>query len=206
MEIAAWTCETSCFANNPQPDLQAGLGEMEIPAESIRYVACAGKDLLEDAAFSIENWLLGKASRGFRNAISDAILLGDGLGKPLGLLNPNSGVPVCETSPVTQPGQFSWQDLLMLKIEVPMEWQAGAIYLMNQRTFALLLTMSDSAQGPIWGQWPGGLPGFTLAGSPIRIVTQMPDVQPGSTPVLFGNLRQAYMLVDRRALTMTPDI
>jgi hypothetical protein len=33
------------------------------------------------------------------------------------------------------------------------------------------------------------MPGFALAGSPIVIVSQLPDVMPGSTPVLFGNLK-----------------
>jgi HK97 family phage major capsid protein len=60
----------------------------------------------------------------------------------------------------------------MLKYQIPTQWQAAGSFLMNQRTFALLLTMNVSVQRPIWGQLPGALPGFTLAGSPIQIVTQ----------------------------------
>jgi hypothetical protein len=30
MGLGAWACESSCFANNPTPDLQAGLGGLEI--------------------------------------------------------------------------------------------------------------------------------------------------------------------------------
>jgi HK97 family phage major capsid protein len=75
--------------------------------------------------------------------INNSILLGDGLGKPAGLLNPSSGISICDTSPSTPPGPFSWQDMVMLKYEIPMQWQDGASYLMNQSTFALLLTMSD---------------------------------------------------------------
>ena len=45
-------------------------------------------------------------------------------------------------------------------------------------------------------------PGFQLAGSPIRIVSQMPDVAPGATPVLFGNLKAAYTPVDKKAVTI----
>ncbi len=205
MGVGAWSCEASCFANNPIPDLQAGLGELTIKPETMRFVACAGRDLLEDAAFDVENWLLRKVSDGMRLTINQSLLAGDGVGKPLGLLNQSSGIPVCETSPVTPAGQFSWQDLVILKFEVPMQWQAGASYLMNQRTFALLLTMSDSAQRPIWGQLPGGLPGFTLAGSPINIATQMPDVQPGSTPIAFGDWKQTYMIAERRGVTMEVD-
>jgi len=32
--------------------LAAGLGEMEIKAESMRFIACVGGDLLQDAAFT----------------------------------------------------------------------------------------------------------------------------------------------------------
>jgi hypothetical protein len=30
MQVGGWACEASCFANNPGPDLQEGLGTLEI--------------------------------------------------------------------------------------------------------------------------------------------------------------------------------
>jgi HK97 family phage major capsid protein len=75
----------------------------------------------------------------------------------------------------------------MLKFELPLQWQTDASYLMNQRTFALLMTMSDAASRPISTASPEGAPGFQIAGSSIRIVSQLPDVAPGSTPIAFGN-------------------
>ena len=86
-----------------------------------------------------------------------------------------------------------------------MQWHAGGSYIMNQRTFALLLTMSDALNRPLWGQLPGGVPGFMLAGSPIVIVSQMPDVQPGATPIAFADWKAAYTIVNRRATTMVAD-
>jgi hypothetical protein len=41
---------------------------------------------------------------------------------PLGLLNPNGGIPICDVSANTTVNQFSWQDLVMLKFEIPMQW------------------------------------------------------------------------------------
>lgn len=205
MNEAAWACEQNCFANNPQLDLQEGLGELEIKPETLRMVACAGTDMIQDASFDIANWILEKVSQAFRAAINNSVLLGDGLGKPLGILHPRAGVPICETSPATPPSQFSWQDLLMLRFEIPLQWQAGASYLMNQRTFALLVTMSDAQSRPLWAQLPEGMPGFQIAGAPIRIVSQMPDIAPGSTPIAYGNWRQCYTIVNRRATTMVPD-
>jgi HK97 family phage major capsid protein len=205
MRVGAWACEASCFSNNPQPDLQDGLGELEIKTETLRFIVCAGSDLLQDAQFNIESWIMRKASEGFRNAINDAIIAGDGIGKLLGILNPNAGIPICDTSVATQPGTFTWQDLVMLKFEIPAQWHDGASNFMNQRTFALLLTMSDAINRPLFGQLPSGLPGYTFAGSPIQIVSQMPNVEPGSTPVAFGNWREAYIVVTRSGTTMRAD-
>jgi hypothetical protein len=43
------------------------------------------------------------------------------------------------------------------------------------------------------------------SGSPVRIVSWMPDCLPGATPVLFADLEQLYMVVTRRATTMQAD-
>jgi HK97 family phage major capsid protein len=189
MGLGGWACDASCFANNPVPDLQDGLGELEVKAETIRFVQCVNSDLLADASFNVESWMTQKVSDGMRITINDAIIAGDGLGKPMGLLNPQSGIAVCDTAPSTPPGQFVWQDLLALKFEVPQQWWEGSVFLMNQRTAGLLMTMSSTDGRPLLSALPAGMPGFALAGSPITIASQMPDCLPGSTPILAGNLR-----------------
>jgi HK97 family phage major capsid protein len=211
MNIAGWACDASCFANNPQVDLAAGLGQLEIKAEPLRFVACAGSDLLQDAAFNIEMWLMNRVSRGFEQAISTAILIGNGAGMPEGLLNPRGGIPIVETAAATAPGAFTWQDLVPLAYEVPVQWHDRAVFVMNQRTLGLCLTMSDAVGRPLMLPTPlteTGRPAgarFSIAGFPVIIANFMPDVAPGSTPVLFGDLEATYTLVHRKGTTMTPD-
>src|SRR5215469_2569695 len=77
-------------------------------------------------------WLMDKARRAFAFQINDAILVGDGFGKPMGILNPQAGIPIAETGSGTPAGQFSWQDLVMLRWQVPMSLQGDGAYLMNQ--------------------------------------------------------------------------
>ena len=157
------------------------------------------------ASFDVEQSLLEKVARGFRDTISEAIAIGSGMGQQLGFLNSQEGVPICETSANTPPGQFTWQDLVMLKFEAPMQWFDGAAYVMNQRTAALLFTMSAADGTPLLTVLPERQPGFMLCGSRIVICSWMPDVMPGSTPILFGNLRATYTIVNRRALTLLTD-
>jgi HK97 family phage major capsid protein len=46
---------------------------------------------------------------------------------------------------------------------------------------------------------------FVVNGSPVIVVTQMPDCAPGAVPVAFGNWKAAYTLVTRKAVTMQQD-
>jgi HK97 family phage major capsid protein len=93
----------------------------------------------------------------------------------------------------------------MLKYEVPISWHDGSAYYMNQ--LALLQSMSSAEGRPLFGQFGTSAPGagLSFAGSPIIINSWMPDVGPGATPVMFGNLRRAYTLVERRGVTVEPD-
>ena len=205
LETAAWACESSCFANNPQQHLTDGLGELEIKPETLRYVICASRDLLEDAATNLEAWLVGKVQRAFGMTISNAIINGDGVGKPLGILNPHAGIIICDTATTTPAGMFTWQDLIMLKWQVPQQFHAGGSYLMNQYTFAQALTLSDAMGRPILLANPTDPEKYLLNGSPVQIVTQMPSVAPGAVPVAFGSWSDAYMVVNRKAVTMLQD-
>jgi hypothetical protein len=98
----------------------------------------------------------------------------------------------------------------MLAFEVPEKWHAGAAYFMNKHTLAQCLTMSDATGRPLLLPTPvvdGAAPGsrWSLAGWPLRIVSFLPDVMPGSTPVMFGNLRELHQLVVRKGLSMNPE-
>jgi HK97 family phage major capsid protein len=205
MGLGAWACESQCFANNPTADLAEGLGVLEIKPETIRFVACATRDFLEDASMNAENWIMRRISEGMSSTINNALILGDGVGKPQGIFHPRSGIPIVETSAASPLGSLTWQDLYLLKWEIPAQWLAGASFLMNQRTWAQVMTLSDASGRPLWSQAPGAEPGFQLAGSPVHIVTQLPDIAPGSCPVSFGNWEKTYTIVWRKAVTLQVD-
>jgi HK97 family phage major capsid protein len=205
MGLGAWSCENSCFANNPQVDLNEGLGLLTIKPETLRFVACATRDLIEDASMNFESWLMGKISDGMGATINNTLILGDGVGKPMGIMNPRSGIPICETAASTPAGLVTWQDIVGLKYEIPIQWQDGASFLMNQRVWSQVMTMSDANSRPLFTQLPGSEPGFQFAGSPVNIITQMPDITPGSTPIAFGNWKKAYTIVWRKGVTLQVD-
>jgi len=205
-DVAAWACEASCFPNNPTAQIGSGIGEIEIKPESLRYVVCTTRELLEDASTNVEAWLLAKANQAFRAQINHAIIAGDGFQKPMGILNPAAGIPILDTAPSTPPSFFTWQDLLMLRFAVPMSLQAdGGAYIMNQYTWGLCSTMSDDNGRPIMVANPTQGAPYLLGGVPVIIAQQMPNVETGATPVAYGNWNRVYMIVNRKNVTMQQD-
>jgi HK97 family phage major capsid protein len=205
-DYAGWACDNSCFANQSNPDLTQGLGELEVKVEPLRYMVCVTRDLLADALFPVESWILGKVADAFRRTINNTIIAGGGVGKPIGILTSQAGIPICDASVATPPGTFTWQDLAFLKANIPAEWERGnGIYLMNQTTFSLLATMSDAVGRPLVLSSLQNRPEMTLFGSPIRIVSQMPDCLPGACPIAYGDWRRAYVIVRRSGPTMIVD-
>ena len=203
-DSVGWSCEAACdgpIGSLPPP------GQIEIKPETLRCRICATSDILEDASFSVEMWLSRKVERAFRMKLSDAFVCGDGVGKPQGILR--GSIPICDTSPSTTPGQWTWQDLAALKWQLDPQYAARATYLMNATTLGMCMTMSDAIGRPLWSDTPatdGRVGGrWMINGSPVEVVSQMPDPVPGSTPVLVADLGSLYQVVRRRGLTFSSE-
>ncbi len=202
-----WSCENNCFQSNPTAE--TNFGTLAVRSDPLRFVVCLTRSLLEDSSLDIEGWIVRNAERAFRDAISAAILVGDSIGKPLGFIQAAAGIPICETSPSTPVGQISWQDLLMLRFELPPQFMRNASFLMNQRMLALLASTTDANSKPIMISSPimdQPLPQWTLFGAPIHVVTQMPDTAPGAVAVAYGDWEQTYVLATRKSVTVYPDL
>jgi HK97 family phage major capsid protein len=205
-DSVGWACESACegaIGSLPPP------GQIEIKPETLRCQVCATSDILEDAAFSVEMWLSRKVERAFRQKLSDAFVNGDGIGKPMGILNPQSAIPICDVGAATPAGEFRWQDLAALKWQLDPQYAQRATFLMNNVTLGLCMSMSDGIGRPLWSDTPatdGRVGGrWMIAGSPVEVVSQMPDPEPGATPILVADLGSLYQVVRRRGLTFSSE-
>src|SRR5262252_5666006 len=105
-------------------------------------------------------------------------MAGDGFQKPMGILNPQAGVPIMDTAPSTPPGFFVWQDLLSLKWSLPVQYQRDAVFVMNPHTMGMLMTMSDANARPIMTPTPAEGSGFLLGGDRIIVPSRCPVLRP----------------------------
>jgi HK97 family phage major capsid protein len=103
-------------------------------------------------------------------AIENAVINGTGVGQPKGILT-EAGVAL-ETA-----GALAYGDLCAVEGELPVEYETGAKYCMNKKTFAKVLAMTDQAGQPIArvNYGIGGAPERTILGREVVISPYVAD-------------------------------
>ena len=103
-------------------------------------------------------------------AIENAVINGSGVGQPKGILK-EAGVAL-ETA-----GALAYADLCAVEGELPVEYETGAKYCMNKKTFAKVLAMTDQAGQPIArvNYGIGGAPERTILGRDVVISPYVAD-------------------------------
>ena len=103
-------------------------------------------------------------------AIENAVINGTGVGQPKGILK-EAGVAL-ETA-----GALAYADLCEVEGNIPVEYEVGAKYCMNKKTFAKVLAMTDQQGQPIarvnYGL--GGSPERTILGRDVVISPYVAD-------------------------------
>jgi len=210
---ATWVGETAARPATTTPQL----GMMRIPVHEIYALQTVTQRLLDDAGFDLGGWVDGKIAEKFARSEGEAFAAGDGIGKPRGLLD----YTVVSTDDATRAwGQFQYfatgtadnltpanpadlpgagpADVLrdvVWGLKAP--YRANANWLMNSATANRLDKLKDGNGDYIWraGMTAGAPP--SLLGYAVEIDEQFPDIGAGALPIAFGDLKQAYVIVEK---------
>ena len=205
-DLFGWACEPGCAFNSTGADIAKGLTTLELKPEELRGLICATRSLLEDVAIDIEGWITRKGQQGVRRIASRAIAIGSGLGMPMGILNPQAGIPICAPGANTPAGQVTWQDLVSLMFTVPVFYHTGASWLINQRTLGMLFTIADANGRPILIQDVQNPAALDAARShPVTVSEVLPGHRARRNADRVRQLEGSLLLVNRKALTMLTD-
>ncbi len=135
----------------------------------IGYTTCTD-ELLEDAP-ALESWIMRAFASEFDFKLADAIINGDGAGKPLGILS-----APCLVTVTAESGQGSStivaENIIKMWARMYSRGKNKAVWLANDDTFPQLATMAlavGTGGVPLWMPAGGlsGLPYQTLMGKPL---------------------------------------
>ncbi len=198
---SGWVGETDARPETNTPKLAeiiATMGEIYAKPKSTQTA-------LDDMFFDVEAWIAEEVAREFGLQEANAFLLGDGNKKPKGILahtlstdvdkdrefgtlqNFNSGVD----------GDFDSDDLLNLIYGLKKGYRRGAKFMMNNLTLLKVRKFKDSEGNYLWQpglqlDQPSSLLGYAIAEN-----EDMADVGAAEIPVMFGNFKRGYAIVDR---------
>lgn len=199
---AVWTAEAG--TRSETEGLSYGLEEF--PTHELYALVDVSEQMMEDSEFSLEAELSQEFSEQFAVTEGAAFVIGDGAGKPEGLLQ---SADVAETvsgsaaSIADASGQVN--GLIDLYHGLKTAYALQGTWLLNRATLGEVRRLKDGQNNYIWQ--PGlanGIPN-TILGQPYVEVPDMPDVAAGAYPVIFGDLRRAYTIVDRVNLSVLRD-
>lgn len=182
-----------------------GLGIEAIDVNKAKARIKIGTDLLDDSFFDIESFMIRKISFRFAAGIGQAIISGDGVKKPEGILV-NAEVGEVKTGSATTLGSNP-DKIIDLWGELPSYYDRGCYYFMNKKAMVAMRKFKDSANGQYLWQ-PSLVAGAppTFNGVPIALMPDMPAIAQNNYPIVCADLTQGYQVVQRSGMTMLRNI
>lgn len=157
--------------------------------------------LLDDNAFNVEQWVNDRVARRFGVTEGTAFVNGTGSGQPEGLLTATvTSVNSGSAAAVTAAG------LIDLFHALPEHYSRNSTFIAKRATIGSIRKLTDPGTGAFIWQ-PGlaaGDPGMLL-GRPYRECIDMPAEAANAYPVMFGDIRAAYTIVDRQGIRVVRD-
>lgn len=188
-----------------------------IPAGEIYAMPAVTQRLLDDSAINLEEWMAQSLSDEFSRQEGIAFVSGDGVNKPMGLLQYVPG-GLAETGPQAHPGgvmsitksgsasTIGNTDVLVdLKYGLLAPYRQNASWLMNSQTAAVIAKLKDGQGNYIWREALLASEPATLLGRPVEIDENMPNIAAGAYPIAFGDFARGYLVNDRVGVRILRD-
>ena len=171
----------------------ATFAQMILDAHKLHVAVKCTEELLYDAAFNLEGYLLDQFSRALANAEEEAFLMGDGQGKPTGLFHPTSGGQVAVTTKGVAP---TADEIIDLIYSLKRPYRKNAAFIVNDATLATVRKLKDGTGVYIWQ--PALVAGEPdrLMGYPIYTSAYAPVLEAGQPVMAFGDFSY-YNIGDR---------
>ena len=190
---ATWTAENAAFTeNNPT------FGQKQIDAFKLTDLIRVSVELLQDAAFPLEQYIANEFARAFGIAEEQAFCVGTGVNQPTGIFTASGGAVGVTSASATA---ITVDEIISLVYALKSPYRRNAKFLMNDATVSLLRKLKDNNGAYLWqpsvqaGQ-PDKLLGYDLYTSPY-----VPTVEAGAFAIAFGDF-QNYWIGDRAGRTV----
>lgn len=206
---SGWVGETAARPATSTP----GLASLDFPLGEIYANPAASQGLIDDAEVDIEAWLADEVETEFARQEGIAFLSGDGVNKPHGILtyveggsaaarHPWGAIEAIDSGAAASLTGDGFVDLIY---SLPEEYEANARLFLNRTTAGKARKLKDGQGNYLWQPaFSAGEPA-TIGGVPTAHIPGMPAVAAGNIAALYGDMEEAYQIIDRIGIRVLRD-
>lgn len=156
------------------------------------------EELLYDAAFNLEGYIIDQFGKALANAEEDAFLNGDGKGKPMGVFDTTNGGQYNTT---TSTANISADDIINLVYTLKRPYRKSAAFITNDKTLASFRKLKDNNGAYLWQPALTAGEPDRLFGYAIHTSQFAPEATAGKAAMAFGDFSY-YNIGDRGSRSM----
>lgn len=179
----------------PYEDSDDAFSQITIGAHKLGTTIKVSEELLRDSVFDLEAYISREFARRIGSREEESFFLGDGNGKPLGILADAGGAEVGVTA--ASATAITADELMDLFHALKAPYRNKAVWVMNDATIKAIRKLKDNSGQYLWqNSLTAGAP-HTLLGRPVYTSAYMPIAAAGAKTIAFGDFKY-YWIADRQ--------
>ncbi len=186
-----------------------------IPTHQLYAQPKATQKLVDDQCIDIELWLSQSLADVFAAQENNAFIKGDGNGKPRGILlsmdskntiGVQNAVNLKEVDKVKLQSAITDEDIMKLFYSLSNNFVRDAKFVVGREAMQNIRMLKESGTGRyLWQPDFSTKMSSTLLGHEILIAADMPNISEGYAPIMFGDFKRTYQIVDRHNIRILRD-
>ena len=190
---AAWIDEEGAYTESDET-----FGQVQLDAHKVGTVIKVSEELLNDSAFDLESYIASEFVRRIGDKEEEAFLVGNGTGKPTGILNATGGGQVGVTT--ASATAITADELIDLFYSLKAPYRKNAIWILNDSTIKAIRKLKDSTGNYLLQPALKDGEVSTLLGRPYFTSAFAPEIAAGAKTIVFGDLSY-YWIGDREGIS-----
>ncbi|OPZ47828.1 MAG: Phage capsid family protein [Bacteroidetes bacterium ADurb.BinA104] len=179
----------------PYEDSDDTFSQITIGAHKLGTTIKVSEELLRDSVFDLEAYISREFARRIGAREEESFFLGDGNGKPLGILADAGGAEIGVTA--ASATAITADELMDLFHALKAPYRNKAVWVMNDATIKAVRKLKDNNGQYLWQNSLTADAPHTLLGRPVYTSAYMPVLAAGAKTIAFGDF-QYYWIADRQ--------
>jgi len=186
---AAWIDENAAY-----PESDDSFGQISISAYKLATMIKVSDELLHDSVFDVPSYIAREFARRIGAAEEEAFFVGDGVGKPTGILSATGGAETGITA--ASATTITFDEVMDLYYSLRSPYRKSSVFIMNDSTVKALRKLKNGNGDYIWQpSVTAGTPD-TILNRPVYTSSFVPTLEGSAKPILFGDMHY-YWIADR---------